>query len=701
MRSAGDIQRLSEAARSRFQERDARYLNNHYAYLGEYDKLSGTVNYAHPLRDVAHVQRETQMQVWNLIKPMVDAHRVLLDRMPLIRVPPAKMGDPLAAEFADKQEKVYYALWDASYMKRQHSMGSHNTALYYSTVWFVRWDNELDHPVITARRPSECYPVTKRNGQDLAACMFVWQENAEVLAENYPEVKKRLANTTSSGSPGLLDVIEYIDDKHYGMVVGGEFVSLAKDSKHDLGFVPVVITPGAYIPEGVSVLFPPGPVDQLVTINDFVNKMQTKWGVAIERNLFPGIYLSGENPRDVVVNNGPGGVTYGDGDTNIDPMPTPDIPREMFVLLEQAQTFMRVAGNYPEAASGMYQGSIVTGKAIHNLQSAMNGMAAESLDSIGDGLKLCNRYMFKMLEQYRPRKTFSLYSSETFTTRSAPGRPNNFAVELTPNEDINGYYANEVTYSPMGADFVTSSTILMQLKQAGVVSSRWIMNQIPGVEDAEGMQAEIEEEMRRRLQLEADMQIMVQQKIQEGQMKLQQMQQEAAAGQAPAGMPAEGGGPAGDAQMLGNTLVMPGGGPSMMGMGPPATGEEGFPMDYTELRPFNQAMDQILPRGGGEEPGLTDDLGPDAVTVEEVQETIGSVRNLKGEVFIGGELAKNGVTEGTIVLYITNNLDKATITNAVRDTRLWSRIEFVPIPEGEQPPDAIPVTGGIDVPVTA
>lgn len=702
MKSAADIQRLYQNAVSRFRDRDQRYLNNHYAYLGEYDRLTGTYDYSNPLRDFRN-SRETQIQVWNLVKPMVDAHRVLIDRMPLIRVPAPKMGDPLAAQFADKMEKVLYALWDASYMKRHHGMGAHNVALYYSTVWFVRWDKELDHPVVTSRRPSETYPITKRNGQDLSCCMFGWQEDAETLAENYPEIKESL--TSSKGTPGLVDVIEYVDATHYGIVINGKFVNLANEGKHDAGFVPVVITPGAYIPETESVLFPVGPVDQIVAINTYVNKVQTKWGVAIERNLFPGLFLSGENARDVVVNNGPGGVTYGEGDTKISPMPTPDIPREIFTFLNQAQDFMRVAGNYPEAASGSVNASIVTGKAIHNLQGAMNGMAAESLDSIGDGFKLCNRMMLTMLEKYKPKKKYLLYSGETFTTRSAPGRPNNFSVEMIPEEDIHGYYANEVTYSPMGSDFVSSATILMQLKQAGVVSGSWIMNQIPGVEDAEGMQSEIEEEMRRRLQMEAEMQVMVQQKIQEGQMALQQQAQQAQAapaeGQAAmGGAPVEGGapmgagGPTGEAQMMGNTLVMPGGSPAIMGLGEPATGEEGFPMSYTALKPFNQAMDQLFPGEGQEEGGMVNDMGPRAVSLDEVRQAIAAIPNLKGKVYIGGELAASGVTEGSITLYITNKLDKQTILNAVRDTKMYGRIEFVPIPEDRVPQGAVPVEGG-------
>lgn len=149
--------------------------------------------------------------------------------------------------------------------------------------------------------------------------------------------------------------------------------------------------------------------------------------------------------------------------------------------------------------------------------------------------------------------------------------------------------------------------------------------------------------------------------------------------------------------MMGNTLILPSGQPSMMGVGEPATGEEGFPLPYTVLKPFNQAMDQLFPGQSENQQGMVNDLGPDAITIEEVQQAVGAVKNLKGQVFVGGDLAKSGATENRVTLYITNKLDKQTILNSVRETKLFGRIDFIPIPEGEVPPGAVPLTGGANV----
>jgi hypothetical protein len=150
--------------------------------------------------------------------------------------------------------------------------------------------------------------------------------------------------------------------------------------------------------------------------------------------------------------------------------------------------------------------------------------------------------------------------------------------------------------------------------------------------------------------------------------------------------------------MMGNTLVMPGGTPQIMGMGEPATGEEGFPMPYTGLKPFNQAMDQLFPgqqQGQPPQEGQTlNDLGPNAITLEEVKTALGAIGKLRGLVYIGGDIVKNGVTEGRVVLYITVKQDRGTITNAIQNTPLFGRIEFIPIPEGEQPPGTVPLVGG-------
>jgi hypothetical protein len=504
-----------------------------------------------------------------------------------------------------------------------------------------------------------------------------------------------------------VEVLEYVDADSYGMVVLGEWVTLdGVAEKTKLAFCPVYVVPGVYIG---GEPFPPGDVDQLVAVNDHTNRFETKLNRAIEEVLYGWHDLVGEGSENATILTGPGAVNrLPEGVTHDYKQPAPP-PREAFAHVEQALLHMRRLGNWSESASGETQGSIVTGKAISKLQGVMSGQAAETQNNLGTGLSKCNEWMLQMLETYTPKKKYILYSKQPMTTMSSPGRPNSFSVEIIPEQDIQGYYPNQLMYSPFGSDLNAAMQIGMQLVQTDIWSKRHLRNQLPGSSDAEGMAAEIEEEQRKRMALEVDLQTEAQMRIMEKQAEIQQrqaQQQGQMQGGASGGgqVPTEGGQPptegsqpppqggGGAAQMVGNTLVMPGGQPQMMGMGEPLTGGENFPIPYTAFQPYNQVGDAMFGKTG--EKGPTDDRSANSITVEEVQQIIAGIPNLKGQVFIGGEMVQRGSTEGKVALYITSKLDKATVVNAVRDTKLYGRLEFYPINEGEQPQGAIPVTGG-------
>jgi hypothetical protein len=712
VRDAAEIVRVWNTLRTRYNDRNLRYKFNWYAYNGEYDKI--TPAYAHSkLKDVRQ-NRERNIQTWNLVFPIVEAHRMLINRLPGIEVPAAVMADPLAAAFAEKQERMHYCLWDAGDMKRKHSKGSFNIALYNSTTWFVRWDSDRDYPVITARKPGETYPVFKRRGDEVAYCLFVFMMDEDELAEAYPESKKLLSANKGGGSGKTqVEVIEYVDDRDYGIVIGGKYASLLSGASHDLGFCPVIITPGAYVEGEDGDYFPPGAIDQIVALNDYLNRFQTKWGDALEQILFPGAILKGEGADQVVWEDGPGAVNRIPFDTvEYVPPQYPNMPSEVFIHLQRIESLMRRIANFPESASGEMDASIITGQAVSKLQGTMTGMAVEAQDSLGAGLAKCNEWMFRMLEAYRPKKKYSMYSSDSLSARSAPGRSESFSVEFIPSEDINGYYRNRLVYSALGSDPSLAMTLGMQLVQSDVVSRRWFRNQIPGVGDAEGMGLEIEEEKRRRLQLEVDLQVQAQQRMLQSQAQIQQAAQggatpqggapngEIAPPQTEGGLAPPGAAPGAVAQtgqpaQIGNTTLLPGGRPAMMGMGEPASGEEGFPLPYTELKPFNVGLDVLL--GQGQQPtGLEGEMGRGAITFEEASKILAAIDKLKGQIYLTGEIVPmeyggRGATSGKVEVIVTVKLDKATVVNGVRGTVLEGRIAFTVIPAGEVPPNAVPV----------
>ncbi len=709
MKTPTDIKRACDNLRSKYADRDVYYQNNYHAYRGEYDRIAP--GYANdPLTDVRRTNGD-HIRVWNLVPSVVDVHRMLLNRLPSISVPSEVMGEEKADQQAEKREKAYYVLWDTSKMLRKHGEGAHNLALYNATVWFVRWDQEKDMPIITTRQPGTCYPQYKRQGEELSYCIFRWEEDAESVYENYPEARSLLGKREAS--LGKLEVIEYVDEDSYGVVIGDKYKSISeapvKDTK--LGFCPVVITPASFVPNDP---FPPGPVHQLVAINDHLNRFQTKWGDALELVMWPSNILIGEGADNVVWNPAPGalnrlpeGVTYAQ-------VPPPNLPTEIFVHIERMEQLMRRISGISESAYGESPGSIVTGKAVSRLQGVMTGMASETQSCLEMSLSEANRMAFRMWEKYRPNKNYQLRSTPPGGSLAAPGRNKQpFTIEFVPEQDISGWYDNSLYYSPFGSDFATGLQTAMQMVGADIASHQWVMDQIPGIGDSSGMMKEIEENKRRRMALEVDLQTEAQMKIMEAQSQMQQQQMQAQAqaeqGAAPGGAPGEaapgapGNVPPEGAPGLQNTVVMPSGQPQVMGTGEPFTGEENFPLPFQNVQPYAEGLEAIKgAQGGGGPVGQEEAMpGKTVIRAEEVVTALNGAANrkgenalakLKGKVYLVGEIAERGFTDGKVEFAITVKSDQQVIVNALPQYAAQGLLTFrviTAVPKG-----AIAITGG-------
>lgn len=687
MKSPQDIKRACDNLRSKYADRDIYYDNNYHAYRGEYN-LIGPGYADDPLQDVRRTNGD-HIRVWNLIPSVVDIHRMLLNRLPMISVPSEVMGEEKADQQAEKREKAYYVLWDTSKMLRKHSEACHNLALNNATVWFVRWDAEKDMPVITTRQPGSCYPMFKRGGEEISFCIFRWEEDTDAVWENYPEARslmgKELAHTNSK-----MEVMEYVDGDSYGIVIGDKFKSLSeapvKETK--LGYCPVVITPASFVSNDP---FPPGPVHQLVAINDHINRFQTKWGDALELVMWPSNILKGEGSDGVKWNPAPGAMNYLPEGVDFDQVPPPNLPTEIFVHIERMEQLMRRISGISESAYGESPGSIVTGKAVSKLQGVMSGMAAETQGCLEDTLKEVNRMAFRMWETYRPKKSYRLRSSPPGSSLAAPGRDKTpFVIEFTPEQDIGGWYDNSLYYSPFGSDFGTGLQIAMQMVSSDLASAQWVMDQVPGIGDSSGMMKEIEENKRRRMQLETDLQTEAQLKIMQAQAQMQQQQMQMQAqleqGQAPAAggaapMPGEATGAPGSVAPEGtpglqNTVVMPSGRPQAMGSGEPFTGEQNFPLPFVNVNPYAEGLEAIKQVQGGPSPTGQEEAMPGRTVVraEEVAQGIMSAANrkgekaagkLKGKVYLLGEIATRGFTDGKVEIGLTVKSDAQIINTAL------------------------------------
>ena len=676
--------------------RDEQYANNYAAFKGEYDKIIGYEMRADSLtgKDTRN-RRDQSFQVWNLMKPIVLTSTLQLARLPEIMVPAPIKGDPIAAAFADKQEKALYALWNLNNMGVKHSHMAFNLSCFGSSVTYVRPDEEAKRPVILVRRPELCYPQPKGEmNREFAYVSFRWEEDEASVYAEFPDMRGKVSPRPGHGR--RLQVIEYIDDEDYVVIVEKQ---MAKHITHDFGFVPVTVTTAL----DTGDVFGPADIDQLVSINIYLNALQTKLSDALEDNLYPTTFLIGGEQRPI--NTGPGAFNWLDEGTQVNRLDPARIPPELWDQVLRVEDFMRTHAIWPEVVSGEMDASIVTGKAIQRLQGTTAGLAALRQLYMATDLQKINEYMFRIMEKLWPSKKYSLHSMNYYGPLSPPGAQNPFTIEFLPKEDIKKYYVNECMYSVFGLDVNASVVAGLQMEERGLVSKRYLRNQLPGLRDAEGMRLEIQEEKRE----EMDFEVELQQRLAQVQMGIEAQMQQAAAMQqglaAPAGAAPgpEGAAPAGPPQGLppgaappgGTTNVLPpqlsllpGGQPQAMGIGEPLAGEENFPLPFEELKPYGAAVDKLTPEVPVGQPAAAETtIEPDAVTVEQITEELAQVDKLKGQVYIVGRMAEKGFTTGKIELGLTDPKDKQTIINAL--PQYYGRFSFMIVEE--PPPDAIPV----------
>jgi hypothetical protein len=103
MSRVDDLLKSLFALRSKYAERDACNIANWYAYTGEYEKLAA--QYQKDPLSVGSAKKERTLQKWNLVRPIVDTHRTLINQLPTIEVPPPVLGEEMAALKATRKRR--------------------------------------------------------------------------------------------------------------------------------------------------------------------------------------------------------------------------------------------------------------------------------------------------------------------------------------------------------------------------------------------------------------------------------------------------------------------------------------------------------------------------------------------------------------------------------------------------------------------
>src|SRR5690606_27476254 len=137
-------------------------------------------------------------------------------------------------------------------------------------------------------------------------------------------------------------------------------------------------------------------------------------------------------------------------------------------ILEQE---LRVGTRYPQARTGGYDASIITGRGVQALLGGFETQVRAAQMCIKEAFKEVVRLLFKMDELYWPN-----------TRKNIRGQSNGTPYEITyvPSKDINGAHDVDVEYGfAAGMDPNRAVVMLLQLRGDNLISRDYFQRQLP------------------------------------------------------------------------------------------------------------------------------------------------------------------------------------------------------------------------------
>lgn len=599
--------------------------------------------------------------VYNVLQMVCVKYQAYLSPLPMIRA----YTDPPQTERrraqATKKERFLYGLWNAGKMSQVLNRVAWYEALMGDVFLgcYPDTDAKLSRPIL--RSPEYAFPVPAYDNLGEDAHIFSWTMRESSVAKQFPGyIPKtnrksgflRLPLTRRGNDPDpQVEIIEYTDDREFSRWVDGQRVT---GVQHDYGFnifqhlkfIDVPNEPWGH-----------GAVEQIAGMNEMTNALMSLVWEAMIQNVFPRLVLINPAKAPELIENGPGAVIPINEGGNVAWLHPPvEVVGQQTNFLTQAEQSMRLGSGMPGVNFGESPASsIVTGKAVNELQGAGTGSTVEMVQGqLGLGLASWNQMALFFQQQMWPDDTVNLYGQECNSTVLQPRR---FALSMKGKELV-GSGNNDVVFMPHLNEH-EKLVMGLQALGGGLVSKSYVREQI-GIADGDAMEEDILREKLQDLVLTGIESQMQQDPSAENAANLEQqgiayLTQEPVAGaphpllalgasatSAPAGAPP--GGP-----------PTPGGAPSPYGpIAPGAPGEQMAPaLRMPEGSPMPGSAPQPAPAGGN------------TVSLPQAVAAFQAVQGLKGRVFLVGEIVQAGQTTGEVEVAVTNPDDRAPLTAGV------------------------------------
>lgn len=599
--------------------------------------------------------------VFNTAQEVCVKFQTFLAPLPMIRVPSDDPSSTRARNQATVKEECLYGLWGENQVSTVSSNMGWFLPLMGDCFLGCVPDVEAQLVRMVLRSPEHAFPVPSYDlmGQP-KAIIFAWKVRESVARREFPNYNASLAVPEMSDKSRRKDpdpeieILEWTDENEFARWVGDQKVA---GVEHKFGRnlwrqVKFIDVPGEAWGHGA--------VEQAIGRVHLGNVLGSLIYDAALANVFAPLVLEDPQKFSEEIPTGPGAVLAVNqgGKAYYLQQPVGGLMGQA-QLQSQLDQSVKQSTSMPDVSFGMADQSIITGKAINELQGAGTGSLVEHVQGTGIGPAFAYwnetalyvlRRMFAddtiYLQGVRPRSRFDL-------------KPTEFAWKHKGREII-GSLRNEVVFSPlMGvAQKVVTN---LQLKGAGLVSDEYAREQI-GIPNSEEMEEQIAREAIDKGIVAMIIQELQSQPTPEGAVE--------AEGKVAAYL-------SGGAVPAPHPLLAPGGAPAALPPGPPPGPGGGLPGGGApEPQP---AAPQAQPAGGG------------TITLTDAVAAFQAVQGVTGRVFLVGGIVVQQQTSGDIEVALTEGSDRQVLAAGLPDFR--GRLVFHSV-EAEPTEPHVEVTPG-------
>lgn len=522
----------------------------------------------------------------NMILPIVDDYVALRGRMPHMQVVPWE-EDKDTEELCKRLSRAVRSQWLHSDMVIQNAEGAwylttKGEVLYMLTAVEDDDDPDVERGVyITVVDPAACFP---RFGAG-------WQRHQlddVIIHESYDAFSARERWNIKSSGDEYVDVYHYVGRTGNCIVVGDRIVDAID---HELGFCPAQWLRTKPLPRDAQ-----SDINQLVDLHAEYRIMFAVMSDSLVEATYAQAWIRNPASFEDRFEIGPGAdpiVLKADGAVGrLAPQPPPDAA--VMIMGEAWEQITRMSGSAPVRTEQAIQHSNISGRAISASQGPMEQRLRLGYDILATHYERLNGKIMRILYQ---RPAFKDHEMVVYGTERG-GTP---YVETFTGEEFKGWTRNLVQFgSTMGGSSHERSVVALALRQQGLVTGPWVLEQME-VDDPERLFAAAQEEHKEQMAL-ASM-------AQTGGMPPGGPPGAAPPGPAGGpGQPGAGGGPsapaggAGLGEAAGGPPQPP---PSMPGFGPvdtaPSTPGKGFPGPLPDVqRMINEGMARVAATLAGE-----------------------------------------------------------------------------------------------------